>query len=350
MGRYGAAGRALRSPLNPGWMAGQPLRAGGAAMAGTMPAVSQLGDQLVDQQSEAISGMAGRGVDALLPHIAQELPGGLGGQLTSAAPGIRDAVMRGAPDMAKALGRAGWAGGAGMLGAAGDILSGEDPRAGLANVARAGMMSPPMPRGEGGGPGAGGGLPPPSAGPEAGIEALLMGTGPGGLLGTMASIPGTAAQIERLGGGFPMGPGGAHGGGAPAPDKNVAGVQTLMNAARAALAPGGGGGGVAPSPAPAPAATRGMSFAAPPPQAPPLGISTLGGGGGGQSMPFPLDPSFFRPMPSAAGADQAMDQKYMSMPPMSVPPGISTLGAGAPRPPVTPYPMDPRKLRNPYGG
>ena len=40
----------------------------------------------------------------------------------------------------------------------------------------------------------------------------------------------------------------------------------------------------------------------------------------------------------------------MSMPPMSVPPGISTLGAGAPRPPVTPYPMDPRKLRNPYGG
>jgi len=161
---------------------------------------------------------------------------------------------------------------------------------------------------------------------------------------------GTAAQIERLGGGFPIGPGGARGGGDPAPDKNVAGVQTLMNAARAALAPGGGGGGVAPSPAPAPAATRGMSFAAPPPQAPPLGISTLGGGGGGQSMPFPLDPSFFRPMPSAAGADQAMDQKYMSMPPMSVPLGISTLGAGAPRPPVTPYPMDPRKLRNPYGG
>lgn len=221
MSRYGPAGRLARSPLNPAWAAAQPARAAGNAMLGAMPAVSQFGDEMVDKQAPALSKMAGEGVDALLPSLAGALGGGgegvggltgAGRWLQEQTPAIRQMAQEAAPNAAKALGRVGWAGAAGMLGAGGDVMSGEDPSATLANVGRSAMMSMPRARGAGGDAPTDGGLPPPTMSPEMGIEALLRGT-PG------LAHPGLALSAGGMA--LPWGPAGAAaaggGGQAPAP-------------------------------------------------------------------------------------------------------------------------------------
>lgn len=128
MARRTVGGRLVRSPLNPLWTVGQGLRGAGQMAYSAMPAMSRLGDQLVDTLSQAGLGDAGKEIGSFLAgnigkSIGQDAIGGvnladLGGkvgqQLASTAP--------------KMLGRAAMGGAAeGLLGGGSFLSGGGEP-------------------------------------------------------------------------------------------------------------------------------------------------------------------------------------------------------------------------------
>lgn len=128
MSRYGLAGRALRSPLNPVWSLAQAPRFAGNAMASATPAAAALGDQFVDKVAPQLSEMAG--------GLAEDILGK--GKYTDQ---LRGLAADAAPMAAKLGGRLAWGGAAGMMGGLGDIGAGESPTHSLNNVMRGQMMA-----------------------------------------------------------------------------------------------------------------------------------------------------------------------------------------------------------------
>ena len=68
MAKYGLAGRALRSPLNPLWTVGQGVRGMAGAANAAMPAVAEFGDKMVDEAAPEISKAGGELAKGLLPN------------------------------------------------------------------------------------------------------------------------------------------------------------------------------------------------------------------------------------------------------------------------------------------
>lgn len=88
MRRNTVGGRALRSPLNPGWSVGQGMRGAGSSMYSAMPAMSKLGDSLIDKLSSEGLSKAGEQGGSFLGGLGSDalsnLAAGLGGAAASA--------------------------------------------------------------------------------------------------------------------------------------------------------------------------------------------------------------------------------------------------------------------------
>ncbi len=178
MGRHGFAGRILRSPANPGWMAGQAPKQVGRVAMDMLPIASKLGDAAVDAAAPMISEGAGQVASAAMPAIASGL-GALGSSLSGGAlsmipgagailgplatgagtlastlgPAAVSIASKVAPMAAKMLGRGTMAAGAGLSQGVGNLLTGgaDQPQTQDAQNFRAMMSSMPSDFGSFGG-------------------------------------------------------------------------------------------------------------------------------------------------------------------------------------------------------
>lgn len=96
MRRNTVGGRAFRSPLNPGWVAGQGMRGGGSSLYSAMPAMSKLGDSLIDKLSSEGLSKAGEAAGGWLGGLGSDAMSNLASGLSGAATGATAAAGGGA--------------------------------------------------------------------------------------------------------------------------------------------------------------------------------------------------------------------------------------------------------------
>lgn len=150
MSRHGLVGSLYRSPLNPVWSAAQGPRMAGNLMGAMMPAVSRLGDQLVDQATPFLGQMAGDAAGKLVSELknGNMLPGGAAEWLHEHQKDLTGLASSAAPMAAKMVGRGLWGGAAAGLGAAGDMASLDNPMMSLSNVMGGTLASMPVDMGK----------------------------------------------------------------------------------------------------------------------------------------------------------------------------------------------------------
>lgn len=110
MRRNTVGGRASRSPLNPGWVAGQGMRGAGSSMFSSMPAMSKLGDGLVDKLAEGglskLGEQGGGALGALGSEGLSNLASGLASMATGATTAAAGGGLATIPVVGPALGAA----------------------------------------------------------------------------------------------------------------------------------------------------------------------------------------------------------------------------------------------------